>query len=90
MNDSLDEIVREVVSRYLELDTSEVDLDQHLDRDLGLDPLDLVLIALRLEEIESVVFPMERLGTAVTVQDLASILEGVRITWSYDMRAVAS
>ncbi|HEX4473652.1 MAG TPA: hypothetical protein VH142_01170, partial [Polyangiaceae bacterium] len=45
-----------------------------LRRDLNLLPLDLVLIALRLEDVASMHFPAERLDSVATVSDLVRLL----------------
>lgn len=50
---------------------------QHLERDLDLTPLELVLIALELGETEHVEIPVEELATEGTVGDLASSLRRV-------------
>jgi acyl carrier protein len=78
VNDSLDDIVCHVVARHLDVAAGEIALRQHLERDLGLDPLDLVLIALRLEDIEHLEFPLAALESAQTVSDLTGILRSVR------------
>jgi acyl carrier protein len=78
MRYSLDSLVRQVVARHLAVAPCEIAPMQHLERDLGLDPLDLVLIALRLEDIEQIEFPMSRLEGAETVGDLTRILRAVR------------
>jgi acyl carrier protein len=78
MNESLDEVVREVVARHLDIDVSEVDPLGHLRLDLHLDPLDLVLIALRLEDMEQREFPIHRLEFVETVSDIADVVEAMR------------
>jgi acyl carrier protein len=75
---ALDEVVREVVARHLDVDVSEVDPLGHLRVDLHLDPLDLVLIALRLEDLERREFPIHRLEFVETVTDLADVVESMR------------
>ena len=68
------EIVRSALALHLEVDSREIDVKDRLDADLGLDPLDLVLVALRLEEIEQGEFPVARLETATTVADLVAVV----------------
>ena len=78
MRSSFSELVREAVARHLEVDEIEVSASQHLRRDWGLDPLDLVLIALAIEDRTQIEFPIERLEGAETVGDLARILRSTR------------
>ncbi len=46
-----------------------------LDEDLGLDPLDLTLIALRLEQEHGAEFPLHRLDEVRTLADLDRLVE---------------
>jgi acyl carrier protein len=78
MHESLDELVRDVVARHLDVDVNDIGPDLHLQHDLHLDPLDLVLIALRLEEMEQREFPIYRLGLAETVGDIADVVAAMR------------
>jgi len=45
-----------------------------LEEDLGLDPLDLVLVVLRLEELGEAEFPVAELEGIRTVNDLANVV----------------
>ncbi len=78
MNELLDEVVRGVIARHLDVDVSEVDPLGDLHADLHLDPLDLVLIALRLEDMEQREFPIHRLEYVETVADLADVVVSMR------------
>jgi len=78
MDESLDEVVRDVIARHLDVDKSEIDPLGHLRVDLHLDPLDLVLIALRLEDMEQREFPIHRLEFVETVSDIADVVESMR------------
>jgi acyl carrier protein len=77
MSDETDDMVRDVVAQHMLVGVSEVALTQSLRDDLDLDPLDLVLIALRLEDIEEVEFPITALEEIETVGDLAAVLRGL-------------
>ena len=45
------ELVRVAIAIYLDLKPSEIRRNAHLKRDLGLEPLDVILIVFRLEEL---------------------------------------
>jgi acyl carrier protein len=68
------EIVCFALALHLEVDPSEIHESQHLEEDLGLDPLDLVLVVLRLEEIGEGEFPVGDLEAVFTVKDLADVV----------------
>lgn len=68
------EIVWFALALHLDLDPEWIQPGHRLEGDLGLDPLDLVLIALRLEEIENEEFPVADLETVTTVFDLVTIV----------------
>jgi len=67
-------LVRRAVASHLEVPVDELCSTQSLEDDLGLDPLDLVLIALSLEEDVGVEFPVALLETVKTVGDLDSLV----------------
>lgn len=67
-------LVRRAVASHLEVPVGELYSTQSLEDDLGLDPLDLVLIALSLEEDVGVEFPVALLETVKTVGDLDSLV----------------
>jgi acyl carrier protein len=62
--------VRRAIAQHLDLDILAIDPRHELERDLGIDPLDLVLLVLRLEEEWSIEVPVERLANTQTVSDL--------------------
>jgi acyl carrier protein len=72
------EIVRFALALHLRTDPHDIALGDRLEADLGLDPLDLVLVALRLEEVEEGEFPVALLETVTTVADLVGLVR----TWS--------
>jgi acyl carrier protein len=80
MRDSLDEMVRNVVARHLQVASATITAKTQLVRELDLDPLDLVLIALRIEEREGIEFPIARLEGTSTVGDLIGIVRTMRAT----------
>jgi hypothetical protein len=61
MRRSVDELVRSVVARHLQVAPATIAARMHLVRELDLDPLDLVLMAIRIEALEGVEFPIARL-----------------------------
>ncbi len=73
MNTPFEVTVRNAVARHLSLDAAQIVPALHLRNDLGLDPLDLVLIALRLEDMEQIDFPIEQLGSVATVAELTRL-----------------
>lgn len=68
------EVVSFALALHLEVDPDEIHEDQDLEADLGLDPLDLVLVVLRLEEIGEGEFPVGDLEGIKTVKDLAAVV----------------
>jgi acyl carrier protein len=68
------EIVCFALALHLEVDPAEIHAGQHLEDDLGLDPLDLVLVVLRLEELGDGEFPVGDLESVFTVDDLAKVV----------------
>ena len=68
------EIVSFALSLHLEIDPNLIRLEQDLEQDLGLDPLDLVLIVLRLEEVGDGEFPVGDLEGIHTVKDLVEVV----------------
>lgn len=68
------EIVRFALALHLEAEPYEIEEHQRLEEDLGLDPLDLVLVVLRLEELGEVEFPVADLEGIRTVGDLVAVV----------------
>jgi acyl carrier protein len=64
------ELVRVAIAIYLDLKPSEIRRNAHLKRDLGLEPLDVILIVFRLEELTDAEFTMADLRGVETVADL--------------------
>ena len=73
MNTPFEVTVRSAIARHLSVDVSQIVPILHLRNDLGLHPLDLVLIALRLEDMEQIDFPIEQLGSVETVGELTAL-----------------
>lgn len=67
-------LVRAAVARHATLLVEDIDPALDLERDLELDPLDLILIAMRVADIAEIDFPMHRLELVATVGDLVGIL----------------
>lgn len=77
MTDHSLEIVRFALALHLDVIPDAIDMGDDLARDLGLDPLDLVLVVLRLEEMAEAEFPVADLEHTKSVQDLVSLVR----TW---------
>jgi acyl carrier protein len=77
MRESPDELVRTAIANHMRIAPATMTRRTHLQRDLELDPLDLVLIALRIESIKGVEFPIARLDGARTVADLISVVRSL-------------
>lgn len=69
-------LVRAAVARHATLLIEDIDASLHLERDLELDPLDLILIAMRVSDIAEIDFPMHRLEAVATVGELVDTLRG--------------
>lgn len=80
------EIVRYALALHLDIAPDAIELTDRLDDDLGLDPLDLVLIVLRLEELAVAEFPVADLEGTTTVADLV----GVVAAWANDAHRPSS
>ncbi len=74
------ELVRFAIALHLERDVESIHGDALLERDLGLDPLDLVLIVLRIEEITGADVAIADLESVRTVHELESVVHA----WSLD------
>jgi acyl carrier protein len=70
------EVVRFALALHLSVDPDRIEPDHRLEADLGLEPLDLVLVVLRLEEIEEAEFPVADLESVTTVADLVAVVRG--------------
>jgi acyl carrier protein len=69
------EIVCFALGFHLGIDSDAITVEHRLDEDLGLDPLDLVLVVLRLEELGDVEFPVADLEGLRTVRDLVDVVQ---------------
>lgn len=70
-----DETVREIVAAHLELPPQAISSEQHLERDLDLMPLDVVLVALKLEDEAQMQISEEQLDQVETVDDLGRLFD---------------
>src|SRR3954465_10953233 len=66
--------VRVALGLYLDRNPADIDPNAELERDLGLERLDLVLIAFRLEEFAHVEFSISDLEGVVTVGDFEALV----------------
>ncbi len=67
-------LVELAIARHLGSKCKEVHASQRLDEDLGLDPLDVILIVIRLEDEAGIEFPVGSLDRVRTVRDLAEAI----------------
>jgi acyl carrier protein len=67
-------LVEMAIVRHVGPKCGSVHASQRLDEDLGLDPLDVILIVIRLEEQAGVEFPVGSLDQVRTVGDLADAI----------------
>jgi acyl carrier protein len=75
---SSEEVVRLALAAHLECDLSEIRAAHHLERDLGITRLGLVLVALDLEDLEHVSLSFDELAAVHTVADLSRFLGEAR------------
>jgi acyl carrier protein len=73
MNTPLERMVKSVIAHRIDVTPELVRPADHLRRDLGLDDLDLVLVALELESIAEIEFPLAELELVHTVADFLSV-----------------
>jgi len=82
VGDSELDLVRFALALHLGILPEEIHEHQALERDLGLDPLDLVLVVLRLEELNAedttIEFPVANLEGLLTVNDLTDVVRAWR------------
>ena len=69
------EQVREIICKQLELEESDVTMDTNIKDDLGADSLDLVDLAISLEDEFEVEVPDNALETFETVGDIVRYIE---------------
>jgi acyl carrier protein len=74
MSDSLSDTVRCAVAQHLDVGSGEIRPAHRFERDLGLHPLDIVQIALRIEEVEDIELPIDALDAVHKVADLTMLL----------------
>jgi acyl carrier protein len=77
---SSEQLVRIALAAHLAVAPEVIDEAQRLERDLGLDALDLVLVALRLENVLEAEIDIADLESLVTVRDFMDVVLGARVT----------
>jgi acyl carrier protein len=77
MHDHLDNVVRRAVARHLGVAATAIDPFHHLEQDLHLQPLDIVLIVLAIEDAEQIELPIAQLDSRATVAGLTTLLRRV-------------
>ena len=73
----LDEVVRRAVAHHLGIDHEAIDPFHHLRRDLHLQPLDIVLIVLAIEDSARIELPIAPLDSIATVAGLTALVRRV-------------
>jgi acyl carrier protein len=88
MNTPSQLLVHALIASHLKVDEAMVEDSVRLD-DLGLDPLDLVLVVVRLEDLDRGAgdFPVAALEKARTVGDLVTLVE---LWWQRERASAAS
>ncbi len=71
---STNALVRALLARHPTRDTSTIRPWHHLEHDLGMTPLELVQIVVKVEEIEGVELPVEDLFMLSTLGELIAFL----------------
>lgn len=71
--------VHDVLARYLEVEPDDVATEDHLARDIGFDDLDLILVALEIEDTFASEFPMASLEGVTTVGSLVDLVRTWRL-----------
>lgn len=71
---SMFQIVKGLLAHHLQIEPSSIRTWQRLDEDLDLTPLELVLIALEVEEIEGAAIPLDALDRVGTVAEFVQFL----------------
>lgn len=69
------EVIKEILSKQLKVDMSEIDENTNIVADLGADSLDVVEMLMTIEEEYDVVVPDDVVTTFVTVGDVARYVE---------------
>lgn len=67
----------QIIADHLGLDLSEATPEATLCEDLGADSLDIIEIAMELEEVFKVIIPEEDYDTFIRVKDVTSYLDGL-------------
>jgi acyl carrier protein len=76
MNDQHQEdLVRSALCLYLDRDTKSVHGSDDLESDLGMTTLDVVLVALHLEDLMAVELPIEKIEDVHTVTDFVRFID---------------
>jgi acyl carrier protein len=67
--------VRAALANYLDVSPGTIDANAELERDLGLEQLDLILVVFRLEEFADAEFSISDLDGVVTVADFEAVVK---------------
>jgi acyl carrier protein len=67
-------LVRATLAHHLDCDPGKIHPWLHLEADLDLTPLELIVIALEIEELEEIAIPVEALDDVTTVGDFVGFM----------------
>ena len=62
--------VRAAIARHLHIDAMTIEPEHALEGDLGMDPLDIALVVMRIESLCDIEIPPERAERVKTVEDI--------------------
>jgi acyl carrier protein len=84
MSDHLDDVVRRAIAKQLGIDRNMIDPLHDLRSDLHLQPLDLVLIVLTIEDAARIQLPAAHLAAVATVSGLTTLVRRACAGHAYD------
>ena len=67
--------VRAAIARHLHIDATTIDATNELEAHLGMDPLDIALVLMRVESLCDVDIPTHRAERVVTVGDIENSVQ---------------
>jgi len=77
MSDHLDDVVKRTIAKHRGIDLKSIHSFHDLRRDLHLQPLDIVLIVIALEDLERIELPIAHLDAILTVAGLTTLVRRV-------------
>ena len=77
MSDHLDDVVKRTIAKHRGIDLKSIHPFHDLRRDLHLQPLDIVLIVIAIEDAERIELPIAHLESIATVAGLTALVRRV-------------